>query len=343
MKRILVFICTIVAATTLIAHTAAAYGNDQSTDFNGCWKQSDANGQAWQGGYIDGDKIEIFWISDGGEEAALYWSGSFEAPENDTDSFSWTSVNNTERTRFSLLASQADQKEFSFANGEISYEATALGVTKTVKLIPTDEDYLRWKPSDTNLSETPAQKEAPDADDIEDQVEIQYEPTLDGKLCVFVTNNSSSVIDDLDIQALYKDADGVTIDTDKDTHDMVLPGYTVVSQLKAPEEYASVDIKKDVELGIYPNYKNHSEDVTVDAHDGSDGIIIEITNNGSEDIEEIEYVVVYYLGDEIASVGYPQDLYDLEAGDTATESEKPYGLEYDRYEVYLNQAHTFGL
>lgn len=343
MKKRHTFICSIIAAVTMAAFSVTAYGSDRSAEYDGCWKQSDSNGQTWQGGFIDGNLIEIYWISDGGNEAALYWSGSFEAPEDDTDSFTWISVNNTERTSHSLLASQAEQKEFTFADGEISYEATALGVTKTVKLVPTDDDYLKWKPSDTGTSEAPARTETPDADEIADQVEIRYEPTLDGKLCVFITNNSTSVIDELGIQALYKDADGVTIDTDKDGHDMVLPGYTVVSQLSAPEEYDFVDIKKDIELGVHPNYVNHSEDVTVDAHDGSDGIIIEITNNGSEDIEEVEYAVVYYLGDEIASAGYARDIYDLKAGDTATESEKPYGIGYDRYEVYLNQAHTFGI
>jgi len=181
-----------------------------------------------------------------------------------------------------------------------------------------------------------------DSNKIGEQIDIKYIPTADGYICVFIKNNSDVVIDELEIQALFKDDAGVTISTDSDGHDMVLPGYTVVSMKEAPEEYSDIVIEKNIELGVNPTYENHSAEVQLNAHDGSDGIIIEITNNSSVSIEEIEYVVVYYLGDQLVSVGYPEDVYNIDPGRTITEEVSPYNINYDRYEVYLNQAHSFG-
>lgn len=192
--------------------------------------------------------------------------------------------------------------------------------------------------SNENISESTQNTE-----DIESQVSIQAIPDEDGHVAVFMTNNSTSIIDELDAQILYKDATGTTIDMDEDFHDMVLPGSTVVSQMGAPDSYDNFETSFTVETGIYPTYENHAADVQINANQGEDCVIIEITNTGSVDIEEIEYIVLLYRGDTLVSVGYSQDIYDVKAGQTVTEKENTYGKEYDRFEVYLNQAHTFGL
>lgn len=71
-------------------------------------------------------------------------------------------------------------------------------------------------------------------------------------------------------------------------------------------------------------------------------MIVQITNNSDVDIDEIEFAVVLYNGDEIASIPYPEDVTNVKSGSTITEKVSTYGDEYDRFEVYLNQAHTFG-
>ena len=60
------------------------------------------------------------------------------------------------------------------------------------------------------------------------------------------------------------------------------------------------------------------------------------------DIDEIEYIAVLYQGDEIVTVEYSQDIYEVSAGETVTEKIDTYSEEYDSFEIYLNQAHTFG-
>ena len=124
---------------------------------------------------------------------------------------------------------------------------------------------------------------------------------------------------------------------------MVLPGSTVVSRMDAPDTYASLESSATVELGVNPNYENHAADVEINTNDGDDCVIVEINNKGSIDIEEIEYILVFYKDDAISFVTYPEDVRDVKAGNAITEKVDTYGRNYDKYEIYLNQAHTFGL
>ena len=185
-------------------------------------------------------------------------------------------------------------------------------------------------------------EEMPDVEEVKKQVEVKAVPTLDGLMCVFIKNNSNTVIDELDVQLIFKDESGTTIDTDEDGHDMVLPGSTVVSRMEAPESYTEYEIVTSVELGVNPKYENHSADVDVNSNQGDDCIIVEITNNSGVSIDEVEYIAVLYKGDQIVTVEYPEDVMDVPAGQTITEKINTYDEEYDRFEVYLNQAHTFG-
>lgn len=182
-----------------------------------------------------------------------------------------------------------------------------------------------------------------DEDEVLKQVEVKAVPAQgeDGIVCVFVTNNSNTTIDELEVQINYKDESGATIDMDSDGHDMILPGSTVVSRMDAPDTYADCETEAKIELGAHPNYVNHAADVEVNANQGEDCVIVEIQNNSDVTIEEIEYVVVFYKNGQLATVEFPEDVCDVSPGDKVTEKAIAYGTEYDSFEVYLNQAHTF--
>lgn len=191
-------------------------------------------------------------------------------------------------------------------------------------------------------SEGKKQESGTDSVSVEQDIDVNAVPTLDGLMCVFITNNSDCIIDELNVQLNYKNVDGTTIDTDEDWHDMVLPGSTVVSRMDTPESYDNYEIQTNIELGTNPKYENHAENVTVNSNQGDKCIIVEITNNSDITIEEIEYIAVLYQGDNIVTVEHPQDVYDVESGQMITEKVNTYNDEYDRFEIYLNQAHTFG-
>lgn len=179
-------------------------------------------------------------------------------------------------------------------------------------------------------------------DAVKEKLEIKPFKTLDGEVCLLITNNSDSIVDELEVQIIYRDASGKTIDMVTDGHDMLIPGNTVVSKMSAPEEYSDYEIISDIQLDCHPSYKNHADKVSVSSNPGEGCVIVEITNNDDVPIDEIEYNVVFYKGDNVAHVNYPQDITNVDAGKTVTEKVSIYGFEYDKHEVYLNQAHTFG-
>lgn len=107
----------------------------QPLDLTGTWVQANSNSEdSWQEAVISEGYIEINWVSDGGDTKSLYWAGSYDAPTEATDEYAWTSNNDTEKTSVALLASSDETKDFAYANGELSYEASALGTTMTIRM-----------------------------------------------------------------------------------------------------------------------------------------------------------------------------------------------------------------
>ncbi len=339
-------------------------------NLQGTWKQSNSNSDnAYQIAAIDDDTVTIYWYTADDGTTALYWSGTFEAPTSGEE-YSWASENYHDITDSAILASSADTKNFNYSNNEISYEVTMSGVTATIKLLKDESVKATTKKgtvsdgnkndnnsslsvdfgSSSSESENSSPKQS--AQEVSDKLDVQAKVTLDGQVAVFATNNSDTIIDELELQINYIDENGNIIDMDTDGHDMVLPGYTVVSKMDVPSvNFADAQIEYEVSLGDHPRYVNHSEDVIVESNPGNDCVIVKITNNSDVQIREIEYDVVLFKGDDVVTICYPNDIYDVAPGATETEKESvysvktyqplKYGTDYDRIEVYLNQAHTF--
>lgn len=106
--------------------------DDKPLDLTGTWTSNEEG--MHQEAVINDDTIEVYWISDEDDTKSLYWAGTYTAPTEATDKYSWTSENDTEKTKGAMLASSAETKEFKYENNIISYEASAMGSTKTVKL-----------------------------------------------------------------------------------------------------------------------------------------------------------------------------------------------------------------
>lgn len=126
------------AASTSSSTSGSSSGAEevaQAPDLQGDWKQSNPESDdAYQQATITADTITIEWVSDGGSTTAIYWVGTFEAPNDATEPYVWTSDRDEEATDSALLASTADSKDFTFAGGAISYELSALGVTTIVEM-----------------------------------------------------------------------------------------------------------------------------------------------------------------------------------------------------------------
>lgn len=183
----------------------------------------------------------------------------------------------------------------------------------------------------------------PSIDDVQSELDIKALPVEEGGMCVFITNTSDTVIHDLDVQINYKDDSGNIIDLEEDGHDMLVKGNTVVSLLDSPDTYSDYEITTEIELDEYTSYENHVDELAVKSNQGDDCVILEITNNSDVTVEEIEYIVVFYNGDNIIDVSHATDIYDVEPGKKVIEKVSSLGITYDKFEVYINQAHTFGL
>lgn len=107
----------------------------QAPDLAGAWVQSNPNSEdSFQQAEIADGRITVDWVSDGGDTTSIYWVGTFEAPTNAAGPYVWTSERDEEATENALLASTTDTKEFTYEDGEITYEVTALGTTTKVTL-----------------------------------------------------------------------------------------------------------------------------------------------------------------------------------------------------------------
>ena len=107
----------------------------EPADLTGQWKQSNSGSKdSYMTATISGDTIEIYWTSETDDSKSLYWAGTFTAPTTADEPYVWTSENDHSKTDTALLASMDDTKEFTYQKGVISYSASALGTTTTVKL-----------------------------------------------------------------------------------------------------------------------------------------------------------------------------------------------------------------
>ena len=107
----------------------------EPADLTGEWKQVNSNSaDGWQEATIEGETITIYWVYNSGDTKSLYWAGTYVAPTTIDEPYSWDSENDHSQTDSSLLASGDDTKTITYENGELSYSASALGTTTTVRL-----------------------------------------------------------------------------------------------------------------------------------------------------------------------------------------------------------------
>ncbi|ERK60897.1 hypothetical protein N136_04897 [Leifsonia aquatica ATCC 14665] len=107
----------------------------KAADLTGTWKQTNsASPDSYQEAEISGNVITINWVTDNGDTKSIYWVGTFAAPTDPATPYKWTSTRDVAATESAMLASTDDSKEFTFQDDTISYSASALGTTTTIKL-----------------------------------------------------------------------------------------------------------------------------------------------------------------------------------------------------------------
>jgi hypothetical protein len=104
-------------------------------DLTGTWTQTNSeSAHDYQTAVVGDGVITVSWFLDGGDTTGLYWSGAYEAPTGSSETFEWTPIADTEKTRGSLLASSEPSKSFTDENDSIHYSSSVAGVTTKVAL-----------------------------------------------------------------------------------------------------------------------------------------------------------------------------------------------------------------
>ena len=139
MKKSLILMLVMILALGLTA--CGASGNNkqaevqQPVDLTGNWSQVNSTSENnYYSAIINGETIEIYWADKQTGKKLLYWAGSFTAPTTNEQPYTWKSVNDKTKTNTAIAASNDDTKTFTYANNQISYEASAFGITQTVKM-----------------------------------------------------------------------------------------------------------------------------------------------------------------------------------------------------------------
>ncbi|MDI6024475.1 hypothetical protein QBL02_13085 [Leucobacter sp. UT-8R-CII-1-4] len=126
--------CTAPASESSAGNTESPAEEAQpiTVNLDGEWEQSNKNDENnYQAATIQDGAITVNWVAP--DAKSIYWVGN--APVTaDSENFTWTSEGDIETMSTALLASQDSTKEFSYDNGVISYEVTAMGTTITVRL-----------------------------------------------------------------------------------------------------------------------------------------------------------------------------------------------------------------
>lgn len=180
-------------------------------------------------------------------------------------------------------------------------------------------------------------------ENLADKVSVKWETTSDRDVCVFLSNESAKIIPHVSGQVLYKDSEGKTVDITEFSFDAVLSGTTVVHCAYAydvTDTWETYEVTYSLDMDWDVGDKNHADKCTVSSNVGDGNIIVEIKNNAGVKLDEVDYVVVFYKNDEVVYAAYPENRYEIsiESGATNTSKADTRGREYDRYEVYLNEA-----
>ncbi len=129
MKKVLSIILLLALTATLLISCGGKEESSTPADLTGEWTVKNEDDEQGMTMTITSDSMEIYWASN--DTSALYWAGTFTPPTEAGD-YTWTSTNDKDKTSGALLASGDDTKEFKYSGGKISFEVSAMGVTKTM-------------------------------------------------------------------------------------------------------------------------------------------------------------------------------------------------------------------
>ena len=115
---------------------AAPVEQKKPLDLTGKWhatNSADESSATFEAEIKDG-VITIYFVNKKEDTKSLYWQGTVPAPDTTDDKYDFTSQADTDALSKSLFGSQDKTKDFKYENGVLSFDFSALGTTKTIKM-----------------------------------------------------------------------------------------------------------------------------------------------------------------------------------------------------------------
>lgn len=348
-KTILVTLLIFALLLTACGKSTETNSTEEPIDLTGNWAQEGKEfSNGYQAGYISGDRIEIFWMSDEGKTSSLYWSGTYEAPTEVTDEFTWDSKNDTTRTDSALLASGDDQKTFTYKDGKISYEASIMGKTATMTLVKAETDYMSIGKGGSESADTSNLQEIKLNNSGHSILQSGGRTTV--LYAVDISNpNAEYAIKFPKILITAKDADGKILKTEEMvlngiaagdqytygnslSYEGSIPSTVEISVGNSVDDYVAQSSSEIIKTGSLSVSNTSDNPGTFKTFTG------EVTNNSTEELNSVAITVIYKSAGNIIG-GETSYVNDLKAGEKKPFEVSSYSnfKDYDSYEIHALQ------
>ena len=265
-------------------------------DLTGQWIQENAEASNYMAATIREDgRIGVFFIMENFDGPQIYWVGTYEAPQDNVEEYSWVSENTFGGN--ALLSSSDETKEFKYQSGKITYPITIQGKKGTVSLIRGDWDVSKIPES----AFTSVKASQVDFKDLE--VKDSGWCLKNGKwlyyYVVLHNPNEEIAVNLPGFRITARDANGGLLGTTEQYLSVIYPGQDFVFGTQAFEVGSmpeSVDFEplavEDYNLKNVSGMQEYKPLEVVNANLSSDKILGEISNPNEYDLDQVTLVAV---------------------------------------------------
>ena len=265
-------------------------------DLTGQWIQENAEASNYMAATIREDgRIGVFFIMDNFDGPQIYWVGTYEAPQDNAEEYSWISENTFGGN--ALLSSSDETKEFTYKSGKITYPITIQGKKGTVSLIRGDWDVSKI-PESAFTSVKASQVDYKDLE-VKDSGWCLKNGQWLYYYVVLHNPNEEIAVNLPGFRITARDANGGLLGTTDQILSVIYPGQDFVFGSQA-FEVGSMPDKVDFEILTVDDYKLKSVGglqeykplEVVNANLSSDNILGEINNPNDYDLDQVTLVAI---------------------------------------------------
>lgn len=344
----------------------------ETLNLEGSWIAEVQGSDYYLAGFIKDNLIELHWVSSYDQNGSVYWAGSYKAPKDKPDTYTWESTRNDAIMNTSAYASVDASRSFTYADGKLTLAGSSTGAETVLIPSETDYSYLAVEVSEEEqqaaedaAKAAEAEQASADAIRAAEEEEVEDIVLVDSGYSVESLGGGNSLIyyaveienpntynaivsPNIDITVL--DKDGRVLTKQNRSLFAVAPGdrFFFGDAINCPKG-TPADVEITVENNDY-DFKTFEGSGIHSVKDFSVGEVSEeknggqvhfsgaITNDSAADLENVIATVVFKKDGSIVG-GVTGEIGSMAAGesadfDIATKSDFS---DYDSYEVYVTQ------